>query len=227
MPPTTAGKKQQSKKQKEVPMKISQVVSRPVAAIVAVITLTLSGQTHLRAQQLQPANLSGTVSMELIGQAHVLSPQAAIQYGYLSRAPGLDTLFNGTPENETTAMFTFYNDTATTRVINNGSLRIANREGTATFYFNPDAGATFTNAASFQAGTPIMTASLTHQVILDTVQNTFITQFSLTITSVSNFVLNGQTQRLGTVGQKMTWVVYGRPSTGTPTFDIAGFALSN
>jgi hypothetical protein len=201
MPPTTAGKKQQSKKQKEVPMKISQVVSRPVAAIVAVITLTLSGQTHLRAQQLQPANLSGTVSMELIGQAHVLSPQAAIQYGYLSRAPGLDTLFNGTPENETTAMFTFY--------------------------FNPDAGATFTNAASFQAGTPIMTASLTHQVILDTVQNTFITQFSLTITSVSNFVLNGQTQRLGTVGQKMTWVVYGRPSTGTPTFDIAGFALSN
>src|SRR5215471_13255230 len=142
-------------------------------------------------------------AMELIGQAHVLSPQAAIQYGYISRAPGLDTLFNGIPENESTAMFTFYNDTATTRVINNGSLRIANREGTATFYFNPSAGATFTNAASFQAGTSIMTAALTHQVVLDTVQNSFITQFSLTITSVSNFVLNGQTQRLGTPGEKM------------------------
>ena len=72
-----------------------------------------------------------------------------------------------------------------------------------------------------------MTASLTHQVILDTVQNSFITQFSLTITSVSNFVLNGQTQRLGTPGEKMTWVIYGRPDPSSPTFDIAGFALSH
>ena len=46
-------------------------------------------KTHLRAQQLQPANLNGTVTMELVGQAHVLSPLAAIQYGYISRAPGL------------------------------------------------------------------------------------------------------------------------------------------
>ena len=122
-------------------------------------------------------------------------------------------------------MFTFYNDTGTTRVINNGPLRIVNREGTATFYLNPSGGADFTNPNSFRAGTPVMTASLTHQVMLDTVQNSFITQFSLTITSVTDFTVDGEVHRLGRPGEKVTWVVYGRPSTSSSTFAIAGFAL--
>ena len=164
--------------------------------------------------------------MELIGQAQVLSPQAAIQFGYLSRIAGVETNFIGTPQNETTAMFTFYNDTATTRVINNGPLRIVNREGTATFYLNPSAGADFANPDSFRAGTPVMTASLTHQVVLDTVQNSFITQFSLTVISADAFTVGGETSRLGHPGQKFTWIVYGRPSTSATTFAIAGFALS-
>lgn len=208
-------------------MKIKQVVSHPFASITAGLALILLIPVGLCAQQLAPGNLKGTVTMELVGQAHVLSPQEAIQYGYLSKVAGLDTdgLFAGTPENETNALFTFYNDTATTRVIVNGPLRIVNREGTATFYFNPNAGGDFNNPDTFRAGTPVMTASLSHQVILDTMENTFITQFSLTITSVSDFVLNGQTYRLGTVGQQVTWVVYGRPNPPNPTYAIAGFAL--
>ena len=70
-----------------------------------------------------------------------------------------------------------------------------------------------------------MTASLTHQVMLDTVQNSFITQFSLTITSVTDFTVDGEVHRLGRPGEKVTWVVYGRPSTSSSTFAIAGFAL--
>ena len=164
--------------------------------------------------------------MELVGQAQVLSPKSAIQFGYLSRVEGLDTIFTGTPQNESTAMFTFYNDTTTTRVISDGPLRIVNCEGTATFYYNPSAGGDLTNPDSFRVGTPIMTAQLTHQVVSDTVQNTFITQFSLTVTSVTDFDLNGQHERLGKPGQKLTWIVYGRPSTSSTTFAIAGFALA-
>ena len=61
-----------------------------------------------------------------------------------------------------------------------------------------------------------MTAQLTHQVVSDTVQNTFITQFSLTVTSVTDFDLNGRHERLGKPGQKLTWIVYGRPAPPVP-----------
>ncbi len=207
-------------------MKISAITNQSALSAVAGIALALHGLSPLLADELAPGNLRGSVTMELIRQAQVLSPQAAIQFGYCSRIAGLDTIFTGTPQNESTAMFTFYNDTATTRVINNGPLRIVNREGTATFYLNPSAGADFTNPDSFRSGTAIMTAHLTHQVILDTVQNSFVTQFSLTVTSVSDFMADGQNQRLGKPGQKLTWIVYGRPSTSSTIFAIAGFALS-
>ena len=207
-------------------MKITTFTNRAPMAIATGLALFLLSHTSLPAEELIPRDLKGTITMELIGQAQVLSPQAAIQYGYLSRIAGLDTIFTGTPQNESTAIFTFYNTTATTRVINNGPLRIVNREGTATFYLNPAAGADLTNPDSFHAGTAVMTASLTHQVVLDTVQNTFITQFSLTVTSAEEFTVGTETRRLGRPGQKFTWVIYGRPSTSSTTFAIAGFALS-
>jgi len=186
----------------------------------------LSCPVLVAADELEHGNLHGTVTMELVGQAQVLSPSAAIQFGYLSRVVGLDAIFTGTPQNETNAVFTFYNDTATTRVINNGPLRIVNREGTATFYLNPAAGATFTNPDSFRAGTPVMTATLTHQVVSDTVQNSFITQFSLTVTSAEEFTVGGEAKRLGHPGEKFTWIIYGRPSTSATVFAIAGFSLA-
>ena len=206
-------------------MKTTTFISHSTMLSAIGIALLLVSRASLPADEPTPGNLKGSVTMELIGQAQVLSPQAAIQYGYLSRIEGLDAIFTGTPENESTAMFTFYNDTATTRVIDNGPLRIVNREGTTTFYFNPTAGAQFTSPDTFRTGTQVMTAHLTHQVVLDTVQNTFITQFSLTITSVAEFTVDGHEHRLGKPGQKVTWVVYGRPSTSSTIFAIAGFAL--
>jgi hypothetical protein len=220
------GRRNTTNKRKESNMKTTTLISRSTMLSAAGLALLLVSRASLPADELTPGSLKGSVTMELIGQAQVLSPQAAIQFGYLSRIEGLETIFTGTPQNESTAIFTFYNDTATTRVINNGPLRIANREGTATFYLNPSAGADFSKPDSFRTGTPVMTASLTHQVVLDTVQNTFITQFSLTITSVAEFTVDGHEYRLGKPGQKVTWVVYGRPSTSSTTFAIAGFALS-
>src|SRR2546426_1147506 len=109
-------------------MKIT-LTKRPTMLAALGFAVVLASRTPVLADELTPANAEGSVTMELIGQAQVLSPQAAIQYGYLSHLAGLDTIFSGTPQNETTAIFTFYNDTVTTSVINNGPLRIVNREG--------------------------------------------------------------------------------------------------
>ena len=62
------------------------------------LALALANPTSLVADGHIPANAEGGVTMELIGQAKVLSPQAAIQYGYLSYIAGLETIFSGTPK---------------------------------------------------------------------------------------------------------------------------------
>src|SRR5262249_36429514 len=196
-----------TKDKQEIVMNAPVKIVRSTTFIAVSLALLLFSRPQLHAEEHGLGSLKGTVTVELVGQAVVQSPNAAIQFGYLSRIVGLDQIFAPTPENETTAMFTFYNETATTRVINNGPLRIVNREGTATFYFNPAAGSTFINPNSFRAGTSVMTANLTHQVLFDTVQNTFITQFSLTITSVADFQLGSAHLRLRSPGQKPTCAV--------------------
>src|ERR1700751_3798812 len=70
-------------------------------------------------------------------------PATSVQYGYLSHIQGLtdDQIYlpEG-PQNETKAMFTFYNDSVTEKVTNHGSLRIVIREGTTTIYYNSAGG---------------------------------------------------------------------------------------
>jgi hypothetical protein len=209
-------------------MKTSLPLTRlTICNALSLVLLTFTGPVRASDEH-GLGDLKGSVTLELVGQAVVQSPTAAIQFGYLSRIVGLDQIFTGTPENETTAMFTFFNTTATTRVITTGPLRIVNREGTATFYYNPTAGGSFTAPDSFKAGSPVLTANLTHQVLFDTIQNTFITQFSLTVISASDFLVGHEHVRLGQPGQRATWVVYGRPNTTTTTttFAIAGFGLT-
>jgi hypothetical protein len=53
-----------------------------------------------------------------------------------------DTVSTGAAVSETNALLTFYNDTTTQRVINNGAMRVIDRTGTATIYFNAGAAAT-------------------------------------------------------------------------------------
>lgn len=71
----------------------------------------------------------GDVSMEVVGAVLNASPSASIQYGYLSFVSGLDNVFSGSPQNETTALLTFFSDTQTVRVINNGPLRVVKGPG--------------------------------------------------------------------------------------------------
>jgi hypothetical protein len=53
----------------------------------------------------------GEVAFTLVGQVTNTSPAQSIQFGYLPTISGLTDLFASPTEDETTAFFTFYNDT--------------------------------------------------------------------------------------------------------------------
>src|SRR5690242_17795541 len=76
----------------------------------------------LRSDAANPS--SPLLGYEVVGQVLNPSAQQSLQYGYLNFVRGLDRI--GTPGNavsESTALFTFFNDTATQQVINNGPIR--------------------------------------------------------------------------------------------------------
>lgn len=171
------------------------------------------------------------VSLEFIGQGRVVTAAEVYQYGYFTHVAGVENVFGGTPNNASTAFFTFMNKLSTTRATPHGPLTVVDREGTTTIYLNPAAGASFDSPASFEVGTPVLTANLRHQVILDTANgNTLLMQFDLTLISAESFTVGDQEHRLGRPGQKMTWIIYGRPNTSTSQpgqFVFAGAALSH
>lgn|SRR5262249_50169254 len=197
-----------------------------LATIAALVMLPASVCSEDRA-----SNGAGEVQFELVGQVFNPSPTTSIQCGYLTFINGISDLapiFNPGPQNETTALFTFFNETVTERVINNGSIRIINRVGTTTIYFNPSASATFAVPSSFQNGIPVQTSVLRHQVLLDTVTGAFTTTFVNTITSVDRFQIENSKFRLGKVGQTFRTTVFGHLSmSAPPAAYIAGFAVGS
>lgn len=167
----------------------------------------------------------GEGGLELIG-AVLNAGTSSAQYGYISTIGVIGGLFAGTAQNETTALLTFYNDTTTVRVINNGPLRIVNREGTMRVFFDETPNGDFAVPDSFRDGTPVMVASLKHQVILDTTTGQFTTIFVNTVTSSTRFALGGRHLQLGKPGHTFRTIVLGRPSTTGPgQFVIAGYTV--
>jgi hypothetical protein len=170
-----------------------------------------------------PSSGESERTMELIGAVLNTGPASA-QYGYISLVDGIAGIFSGNPQNETTALLTFYNDTTTVRVVNNGPLRIVNREGTMTIYLDEKPNGDFAKPDSFRDGTPVLVAALRHQVILDTVTNQFTTVFVNTVKSSTGITLGGKQHVLGKPGQIFRTTVFGRPSTSGPgQFVIAGY----
>lgn len=170
------------------------------------------------------------VAIELIGQVTNLSPATAFQCGYLSYINGTDSpIFSGTPQNETTALFTFYSDNVTTRVVNNGPIRVINREeGTFTVYLDGNPNGNFANPDTFRDGQPLLTASLRHQVILDTITGAFTATFVLTVTSTNSFVFNGRETRMGKVGDKLRLTFNGHlNAVAPPSGHIAGYIVGS
>jgi hypothetical protein len=171
------------------------------------------------------SNAGNSLGYEFIGQVLNASATQSLQYGYLSSVPGLNSVSTSGPVSEANAVLSFYNDTATQQVINNGPIRVIDRTGTATIYFNASGGGNFTNPDTFRAGTPIQTCSLRHQVVIDTSSGYFTATFEMTITSVRVFDIGSSRYVLGRPGEVYHWSVYGKlTQQGPPSAQIAGFA---
>ncbi len=171
------------------------------------------------------------IAFEFAGQVTNFAPTPAAplgtshQYGFLTAVRGIDNVFSGSPNNETTALLTFFNDVTTTEAISDGPLRIIDRVGTTTIYLN-SAPASFANPDSFRSGIPIQTSVLHQQAIVDTAGGTFTAVFANTISSTSAFTINGGTFTLGQKGQAFRATVMGQlNATPPPTGYFGGYAV--
>src|SRR5919197_138109 len=130
------------------------------------------------------------LSFDLVGQflnsPAGVTPATHTHYGYLSYMRGVRA-FRAAPESETTALFTFFADATTLRVIPDGPLRIVTRAGRLAVYRNPSGNASFARPESFADGTRILVATFRQQVVLNTVDNSFSTFHQATITSTRPF----------------------------------------
>ena len=169
---------------------------------------------------------SDPIGYEVVGQVLNPSAQESQQYGYLNLVRGLDRITNsaGAAVSEATALFTFFNDTATERVINNGPIRIIDRTGTGAIYLGLG-NADFANPGTFQRGTKVQIYTLRHQVVIDTSTGYFTAVFTITIAATEGFQIDGKSYRLGHPGEVYRLNVYGRLATQTPpSAYIAGVA---
>ncbi len=202
-------------------MKVQSKFGRMTAWLSCTVWLLLP--PGLRADNGRPS--SPLIGYEVVGQ--VLNPSASqsFQYGYLNLVPGIDriTTSNGVAISEATALLTFFNETATERVINNGPIRIVDRTGTGAIYFG-SGNAAFETPDTFRNGAPVQSYRLRHQVVIDTSTGYFTATFEITITSVRTFQIDGESHRLGNRGGVYRLNIYGKLASPTPSAYIAGLA---
>lgn len=175
----------------------------------------------------------GDVQFQFIGQASLPGAPptlAQTQYGYLTYVNGVSeaqSIFNPGPQNETTALFTFYADTTAERITNNGSIRIIDRTGTMTIYLDATPDGDFANPDSFRDGVPIQTSELRLQFILDTLTGAFHVASVHTITSSDSLNLGSGNSFLGKAGQKFRRTIIGHvtPPATSPAAHLAGYAV--
>lgn len=156
------------------------------------------------------------VALQFVGQFNN-SGSSSQQFGYLSDIQGFSPVFSGTPQNETTANFTFVTNATTNVVFLNGPFKTVNRTGTTTIYLN-NGPSDFTNPATFSQGTPIQVSTYSQQVVLNTIAGSFTTAHMNLITQTEPFALGGATYRLGQVGKsfRTTYSGHINPVAGTP-----------
>lgn len=190
---------------------------------IAALLLVLAGgaayaSPNVRGHEAAP----GDTTLELVGQVTNSGP-SSIQYGYLPFVHSIDTTFGPGPQNESTALFTFFTSASTTRVIVNGPLRVITREGTTTIYSDPDAGSTFANPDSFRDGTPIEISTLQQQVVVDTSTRTFTAMNVNTITWSDRF---GEAE-VGDRGDRFRTTLNGHLNAPAPPSGyFAGYAVA-
>jgi hypothetical protein len=205
-------------------------------ALVAALTVVLMTSTgaipvrssnELRAPQVRKIR---SLSLEFIGQFQNsppgVTPATHIHYGYLSYIQGL-SVFANAPQDETTALFTFFADAVTLRVIVNGPLRVVTRVGKLTIYLDSSANGSFANPETFRDGTPVLVAGFRQQVVSNTVTSSLTTFHQNTIISTKPFTTNRGKVQLGEVGETFKTYFSGQGNMpGPPSGFFGGYAFS-
>jgi hypothetical protein len=186
--------------------------------------LTLLVPLAIHAQTAVTIDLQGAQTvLEYTGQV-TNSGLGSVQVGYLNSVKGVNNVFSGATQDETTALFTFYTTVNTTRNVLNGTMRLVDREGTTTIYLSKGP-SDFTNLDSFRSGTPIQTSAIRQQVVVDTVTNGFTASNFNVVNSVSPFTLNGANFQLGVPGETFRTSLLGHlTTTAPPSGYFAGLA---
>jgi hypothetical protein len=199
----------------------------------AVALLGSTGATAFRSHSelgRRPVRQIRVLSLEFVGQfqnsAPGVTPATHIHYGYLSYVRGV-SVFKRAPTNETTALFTFFADAATLRVIPNGPLRIITRTGKLTIYRDRSTNGDFAKPASFRDGTPVLVARFRQEVVNNTVTGSFTTFHQNTIISTRRFAGGRGSVRLGRVGATFRTSFSGHGNMpGPPSGFFGGYAVS-
>jgi hypothetical protein len=178
----------------------------------------------------RPVRQIRSLALELVGQfqnsAPGVTPPTHVHYGYVSYIRGL-SVFGGATQNESTALFTFYADAATPRVIPNGPLRIVTRVGRLTIYRDRSTNGDFARPATFRDGTAVLVAQFRQQVVTDTVAESLTTFHENTIASTRPFAAGRGRVQLGRVGHTFKTVLSGHLTMpGPPSGVFAGYAVS-
>ena len=200
---------------------------------VSVFAVVLMGSTAAvsASRHAQRVRQIRQLSFEFVGQFQNspagVTPATHTHYGYLSYVGGTSA-FKALPESESTALFTFYADAATLRVIPDGPLRIVTRTGKLTIYRDASADGNFDRPETFRNGTRILVGKFRQQVVLDTVTGAFTTFHRVRITSTRPFQAGGRQLRLGRAGQTFT-IAFGGHSNmpGPPAGFIGGYGGSD
>jgi len=204
----------------------------PVAALtVAAMTATgaIPARSH-NAVRTTSARQIRNLSLEFVGQFQNsppgVTPATHVHYGYLSYIRGV-SVFRAAAANETSALFTFFADATTLRVISDGPLRVITRVGKLTIYRDPSTDGNFAKPETFRDGRTIIVAKFRQQVVNNTVTNAFTTFHQATITSAKAFTAGRGKLQLGRVGQTFRIAFGGQGNMpGPPSGYFGGYAVS-
>ena len=184
-------------------------------------------QSELRAR---PVRQIRDLSFEFVGQfqnsAPGVTPATHVHYGYLSYIRGV-SVFGRPAQDEGTALFTFFADAATPRVIPNGPLRLVTRVGRLTIFRDPSTNGDFAKPESFRDGTPVLVARFRQQVVTDTVTGALTTFQQNTIISTRRFPAGRDAVQLGRVGATFRSFFSGHVTMpGPPSGYFGGYGVS-
>jgi hypothetical protein len=206
-------------------------MSKALALLAAVLAVSpVAGAAASRSDATVPVTTIRTLSFEFVGQLlnspPGVTPATHEHYGYLSYASGLRA-FDGVPEDETTAVFTFYASAPTLRVISDGPMRIVTRVGRLTIYRDSSSDGSFNDPGTFSDGAPVLVATFRQQSVVDTVSNMFSTFHENRITSTKPFGVGAKRVQLGVVGETFTTEFRGHLNMpGPPSGYFGGFGGS-